>query len=65
MINLTPKSTQSLYKGAETSRQKQVDAYARDRHHNQRQMDDIRHAQYRKQNTAVNKQKARMSDNAA
>lgn len=63
--NLTPKSTQSLYKGAENSRQKQVDAYAKDRHHNQSQMDSLRHSQYRKQADAVKSQKSHMSNNAA
>ena len=63
--HLVPQSTQSLARGAEADRHRQAKAYDAERANNHRQMDDIRHAQYRKQNTAVNKQKARMSDNAA
>jgi hypothetical protein len=58
--NLVPKSTQNLYKGDQQNRQRQISSYSADKHHNQSQMDQIRHDQYRKQNTAVNKQKTDM-----
>lgn len=61
MINtMVPKSTQSMYKGAQQSRARQVKAYDKDRSHNQGQMDSIRRAQYSKQAHAVNKQKSDM-----
>jgi hypothetical protein len=63
--HMVPQTTKSLAAGAEGQRQKQIGVYKKDRAHNQSQMDDIRHAQYRKQNTAVNKQKSRMQTNAA
>jgi hypothetical protein len=63
--HMVPQTTKSLASGAEGQRQKQIGAYEKDKAHNQTQMDSIRHSQYHKQNSAVNKQKSRMSDNAS
>ena len=63
--HMVPQTTKSLAQGAESSRHRQAKAYDMDRANNHRQMDDIRHAQYRKQNTAVKQQKSHMQDNAA
>jgi hypothetical protein len=62
---MVPQTTKSLAQGAESERHRQAKAYDMDRANNHRQMDDIRHAQYRKQNTAVKQQKSHMQDNAA
>ena len=60
-----PQTTKSLINTDQKARQRQSKVYSRDMANNHRQMDDIRHAQYRKQNTAVNQQKRHMQDNAA
>jgi hypothetical protein len=63
--HLVPQTTKSLLNTDQNARQRQSKAYSRNVSNNKRQMDDVRHAQYSKQNTAVNKQKTRMQDNAA
>ena len=42
---MVPQTTKSLAQGAEGQRQKQIDAYSKNRSNNKRQMDDIHHAQ--------------------
>ncbi len=63
--SLVPKTTTSLANTAQADRNRQAKAYNKDVSHNQSQMDSIRHAQYSKQNKAVNTQKSQMQRNAA